>query len=244
VRRIADRAVGRILTAPFRWRHWYALARIVTTFDRPAAASARYITNRGRYPWQPTLRTPLGPVSVTLADRHDLLTVNEVFCRRDYGSAARSTVVDIGANIGLATLFFLTRDPEARVWAFEPDPANVARLRETLTGFESRYSLSALAVTQDDVASVRFVPAGRYGRVASAGDAGLEVPAISIAQALRQVAQEAGAIDLVKIDTEGTERELAAAIPSDVEVREIRYEDGEGRVATVRRTPIPSAAPR
>jgi hypothetical protein len=56
---------------------------------------------------------PLGRIEVTLADRHDLQTVNEVFCRRDYGSSAHRTVVDIGANVRLATLFFLTRSSHA-----------------------------------------------------------------------------------------------------------------------------------
>jgi hypothetical protein len=85
------------------------------TFYNPLSALARYVTNRGTYPWRPKLRTPMGTIEVTLVDRHDLLTVNEIFCRWDYGSQARRVVVDIGANVGLATLFFLTRSTDAQV---------------------------------------------------------------------------------------------------------------------------------
>jgi len=104
------------------------------------------------------------------------------------------------------------------VWAFEPDPANIERLRENLSGFEARYTLFDVAVTTADMPTVRFVTAGRYGHVAGTGEAGVDLPAISIARACRRVAREAGSIDLVKIDTEGTESELVAAIPPDVPI--------------------------
>jgi FkbM family methyltransferase len=231
--RLVDREIKRIVKAPADGRHWRALLGIFQTFDQPVAALARYLTNSGRYPWQTTLRTPLGRARVVLIDRHDLLTINEVFCRFDYGSCGRRTVVDIGANAGFASLFFLTRHRDTRVWAFEPDAANLDRLRSNLAPFEGRYAVVEAAVTSNNVPSVRFVTAGRYGHIASASEAGVEVRAVSIACALRAIAREAGPIDLVKIDTEGTELDLVAAIPSDVVVREVRYEDNTGRVVAI-----------
>ena len=232
--RVGDRDLRRILAAPAHGQHWRAFARTWSTFQEPAAAITRYLSNRGSYPWQVTLRTPLGPQRLTLASRHDLLTVNEIFCRRDYGSRPGPRVVDIGANVGFATLFFVTRSVETHVWAFEPDPENIIRLRENLRGFEPRYTLSECAVTVDEVCSTRFVPAGRYGHVARAEEGGIEVPAVPIARALRQIGASAGLIDLVKIDTEGTEEALVAAIPPDVAIREIRYEGKLGRVVTIK----------
>ena len=69
-----------------------------------------------------------------------MFTVNEVFCRRDYPvpPGARS-VVDIGSNIGLSALFFLTRDESCRCWLYEPVPANVERLRANLRAFADRF---------------------------------------------------------------------------------------------------------
>jgi FkbM family methyltransferase len=211
------------------------LLGILGTFDAPLAALVRYLSNRGDYPWHAILRTPIGPVLVILQDRHDLLTVNEIFCRRDYGPGLHGTVVDIGANVGFASLFFLTRTRDARVWAYEPDPANALRLRGVLSGHEDRYTLIEAAVTAVEMPSVRFVPAGRYGHLASVDEPGIDVPAISIAQALRDVVRDAGAIDLVKIDTEGTDEELATAVPLQLPVKEIRYEDNRGRVTILRR---------
>jgi hypothetical protein len=48
----------------------------------------------------------VGLVRIKLYSRHDLLTLNEVFFRRDYGSldGIAPVVVDVGANIGITSL--------------------------------------------------------------------------------------------------------------------------------------------
>ena len=120
--RIRDRSVGWLLVGPFKPHQWRALAGIITTISPPWEALRCYIAMGGNYPWTVTPRTPIGPVSLELEDYHDLLTTVEVFCRRGYGAEVHPVVVDIGANVGIATLFFLTRDPEVRVYAYEPDP--------------------------------------------------------------------------------------------------------------------------
>lgn len=233
--RVRDRDVGRILRAPLQGRHWRGLARATTTYRSPGTALCRYLSNGGAYPWRPRLRTPLGEVRPELHSYHDLLTIQEVFCRRDYGDAADyKLVVDIGANVGLATLFFLTRNAQCRAVCFEPDPANVERLRVTLDGFEERYELIQKAVTAADTDAVFFVASGRYGHIAnSEEDAAdlLTLPAIGIERALASVMAGAGIIDLVKIDTEGSEALLVSTLTRSVHAPHIKavvYEDNAG----------------
>lgn len=230
--RITDRAPGRILSAPFDRRHWRALKNALVTFDRPVGALARYLANAGRYPWCVTLLTPSGPVQVCLRDRHDLLTVMEIFCRRDYGDGRElRAVLDIGANVGLATLFFLTRGSEARSVCYEPDPGNFELLQENLRPFGDRVTLVRAAVTATPVEIVHFVPAGRYGHTATEGEVGIAVPAVDISAAVTEASAH-GVVDLVKIDTEGTEPQLVAALrtrfPGRTMVRDIVFEDGAG----------------
>jgi FkbM family methyltransferase len=229
--RLRDRNVRRLVGAPFAPRHWRALRRMPTTYERPAEALRRYVSNGGSYPWTPRIRTPLGVVTPELTSYHDLLTVNEVFCRRDYGDAEDARlVVDIGANVGLAALFFLTRNPECRVHCFEPDPANLERLRTILSPYADRVVVVPRAVTAEPSTTVRFLPAGRYGRISPRG---VEVPSIGLEEALARVP---GTIDLVKIDTEGTEGALVAALLSGSHVPRVRnvvYEDATGRTRWV-----------
>lgn len=234
--RVLNRDLRRLATAPLQARHWKALGRMTSTYRRPDQALGRYLSNGGSYPWEPTLRTPLGPVRPYLRDAHDLLTVNEVFCRLDYGPASDvGLVVDIGANRGLAALFFLTRHPDVQVVCFEPDPANVALLRRNVAAFADRVTVVEKAVTPQASESVSFIPMGRYGHIAGADDQGaVTLPAVGIVDALEAVA---GQIDLVKIDTEGTELPLVAALresPVAGRVGQIVYEDNHGRTRWIR----------
>ena len=94
---------------------------------------------------------PAGIVAPTLFSSHDMVTVNEVFCREDYRAGPElEVVVDIGSNIGISALYFLTRSHRARVWLYEPVPANVERLRANLARFEGRWRLDQAAVADRD----------------------------------------------------------------------------------------------
>jgi FkbM family methyltransferase len=206
---------------------------MVRTLQQPGDGLWRYLTNSGKYPWSPVLHTPTGDVQPTLLSYHDLLTVNEVFCRHDYGDGDVRTAVDIGANVGLAALFFLTRRPDTHVWCFEPDPYNLARLRTTLADFGSRVTVVPKAVTASPTGPLHFEPGGRYGKISPTGD--IEVQTVDIATALREVAADTDRIDLVKIDVEGLEEQLLSAIPDDLPICKIVYEDNKGHTRWVSR---------
>jgi len=67
----------------------------------------------------------------------DMFIFHEVFCYEAYrpprqiGSDVR-TVVDLGANIGLTTLYFQQYFPNASYLCVEPNPANAALLRRNV----------------------------------------------------------------------------------------------------------------
>jgi FkbM family methyltransferase len=208
-----------LIKAPFGRRHWRALRGLLTNVQPGPEALRRYVTQRGTYPWEITVKTPAGPMPVRLCSRHDLLTVNEIFCRLDYGTDAPALVVDIGANVGLSALFWLTRRPDCRVWCYEPNPENVQRLRQTLAGFEGRYELVEAAIgTVTARGRFTFDPSGRYGRLSAHQDLGaeIEVAVLDLRDELDRIARHEGRpIELVKIDTEGSEAELVASLPAD-----------------------------
>ena len=144
--RPSDRA--RLRRGVVQWRSYLALAAMARVFTEPVEAARRYLdTGYGAYPWRTRLRTPAGLVEVTVPHGHDVRTVNEVFCRHDYGTGAHRVVVDVGANIGVASLYFLTRRPDAVVYAFEPVPANLETLERNLAPFRDRVRLDRRAVS-------------------------------------------------------------------------------------------------
>lgn len=159
----------------------------------------------------------------TLYSSHDMSTLNEVFCRQDYLARRDLRVaVDIGSNIGISALYFLTRNRTCRVYLFEPDPKNIERLRLNLRGYEARFILEEAAVgIEEGSGSFGVEPTGRYGTLTGHGTGDAYSPGQLISVRVRRVdavledvlAREAR-IDLLKIDTEGMEDELVRAIPA------------------------------
>jgi FkbM family methyltransferase len=232
MRRVLDRTPRALLLAPWQPRHWRAIRRALRDIHPAIPFLARYISQRGRYPWTVQVGTPLGRVPVTMQSRHDLLTVNEVFCRRDYGTPEGSVIVDIGANIGISALYFLTRNPACHVWCYEPNPRNVERLRQNLAPYLDRVTITQAAVGPERGRMGFLVePTGRYGRLADGdGDAaGEQVDVVTVSDVLDVVGR---GIDFVKVDTEGTEPQLVAQLTG--KVAAIAWENNHGVVEHVR----------
>jgi FkbM family methyltransferase len=208
-----------VLTAPFHRRHYVAFANILRLHRHPGETLARYVLGRGTYPWTCELRTPIGPVNATLHTYWDLLTLNEIFCRGDYDARTDDRViVDIGSNIGLSALYFLSRHPHNRVTLFEPDERNQKRLLENLRPFQGRFTLHGCAVA-DQAGTVSFGVdqiSGRYGGIGV--DTGLttEVECRHINDVLTEVLAREAQIDILKIDTEGAELRTLRAIRPDI----------------------------
>jgi FkbM family methyltransferase len=231
---LGGRSPKRILRALTRPDTWRAGAAMLTRYERPLECSRRYLTGSGAYPFAPRLRTPTGAVAPTLHSVHDMWTVNEIFCRQDYRCGRDLRVaVDIGANIGLSALYFLTRNASSRVYAFEPDPKNIARLRENLHDYESRYELGEVAVAlETGTATFGVEPIGRYGTLSLELRTGhpptelIEVRTRALNEILAEVLADHDQIDILKIDVEGLEEDLVAAIPTShlERIRTIVYE--------------------
>lgn len=195
-------------------RNYQALARSATVYPRPIEGARRYFLQRGSYPCAWAIRTPAGIMSPTLYSPHDMLTVNEIFCRRDYPAGPDTrVVVDLGSNIGLSALWFLTRGAGARCYLYEPVPLNVARLRANLRGFEERFELDVAAVA-DRAGTVSFgvEPSGRYGGIGLELAENITVQCRDVNEVLEEVLERESRIDILKVDTEGLEVPTVASI--------------------------------
>ena len=136
----------------------------------------------------------------------DIMVYCEVLANRLYGRYLPEPpvmrVLDIGANIGMTSVFFLTRFPECRVVAVEPDPVNASLCRQNLSPFGSRATLIEAAVWPEEARLA--LSAGHAGTWASSviADRRGSIEGHTVQSLLDLLG---GSADVVKIDVEGAE---------------------------------------
>jgi FkbM family methyltransferase len=128
-------------------------------------------------------------------------------------------VLDIGANIGASAVYFSRTFPAAVIHAFEPDPGNCELLRANAAAAGRiqvhEYALGAEDGTltlfdSDDAANFGGYSAHSLGNTAR----GKPVPVRHAGRAV--AALGAAKIDVIKIDTEGSEWEILTALGADL----------------------------
>jgi FkbM family methyltransferase len=225
---LGSRDFRTVATSIFRRQHYIALFNMVKVYPNFVENLFRYLTGRGEYPYDIKVRTPIGIFEPRLYSHHDLLTVNEIFCRGDYfaGKDIR-TVVDLGSNIGISALYFLTRNNESQCYLYEPDERNIVKLKQNLAGFEKRYRLVQAAVSNES-GKLEFgiESTGRYGGLRLKTGKTIEVDCLNINDVLNDILEGNAGIDLLKIDTEGVEIRTVKAIDPTLasKIRQIHLE--------------------
>lgn len=118
-------------------------------------------------------------------------------------AGVRPAIVDAGANIGAASLWFAWQYPEARIAAIEPDAGNFDLLGRNTRHLPNVTPLLAALDAEPGFVEVLGSDAGWTVRTRRA-EAGLEV--VTVEDAIR--ACGGGEPFIVKIDIEGFERDL------------------------------------
>jgi len=157
------------------------------------------------------VRAPQLPHPVMLRlHTSDTEAFDGVIRKREYELALAhppSVIFDVGANIGLAAVWFASRFPNARVFALEPEPSNYALLCRNAAPYPGIVPIQAALWPESGTIGLVDPGTGHWGfrTVAEAtGDSG--VAAVSIPDLLARYGIDR--IDLLKIDIEGAEREI------------------------------------
>jgi FkbM family methyltransferase len=114
-------------------------------------------------------------------------------------------IVDAGANVGMASVYFARKFPGARIIAVEPERSNFDMLCRNVNHFSNvEPFLGALWSESRDIEIVD-AGLGNQGFQVRAGVGG-DVPALSVGDLMKRF--DLGHIDILKIDIEGAEREV------------------------------------
>jgi len=161
-------------------------------------------------PREPGTTMLLGKPLRIVAAGNFLFMRREIFLQQVYRFApAREApvILDCGANIGLATLYWKLRHPAARIIAFEPDPA----IFEALAWNCCHWDLTGV----DLVNAAVWTAAGEMSFWPEGSDAGrllpedcVEIPARITVNTVRLRDYLGGPVDLLKLDIEGAEMDV------------------------------------
>jgi len=191
----------------------------LTPANRCRLLAANYLERiQTRVPFLPLVRLKLSfqvegrPVSLSLRSNGvDCRLLSGVFDLREYqvSGAHPRRILDLGGNIGVASVFFHAVHPEAEIVAVEALPANQTLLQENfrINGVSGRVIPAAVA-DQPGKATFFLGQADNSSVVRQpwmTGEA-IEVDCITVPEILLRMGWNE--IDLLKVDIEGAERAL------------------------------------
>lgn len=136
----------------------------------------------------------------------------EIFLYNQYYAKlpANASIIDCGANIGMATLYFKTLNPTARVTCYEPDP-DAFDLLIVNTASTVGVQLYNKAVSDHNGRITFFVDgSGKESLKMSQDRTRLHTPLEIRAEAVRLADTITNKIDLLKLDIEGAEGTIIA----------------------------------
>lgn len=133
--------------------------------------------------------------------------IKEIFLDESYNFRSPRKVpiiYDCGANIGISIIFFKKKHPNAKIYAFEPDPIIIKYLRKNLIANKiSDVTIYEQAVWNKNE-DIKFIPNSADGGSIYGKGQGLTVKAVRLKELL--IAEPY--VDLLKIDIEGAETEV------------------------------------
>lgn len=156
----------------------------------------------------------------------DIPTFEQIFVDKEYEIPALpldiETLVDLGANIGLSTLYFASKYPNARILAIEPDRGNYDMLVENTAMLGDRIQRRNVAAWK----SGGFVSLHAENTSGESLDAwgfrtsdstGSSTSRLTRCERIDVLLDEAGLsdVDVLKIDVEGAELEIFSERPEE-----------------------------
>ena len=141
------------------------------------------------------------------------------------------TIVDVGANVGASALFWRARYPAAHLLCFEPAAGNFALLSQNLAGYAStecfNEGLGSADAQLELIASPGAGNEGGWSLYQRCQKGGEERQRVTIRRSGARLAElGVRAIDVLKVDTEGHEREVLRGLEPEILDR-TKYITGE-----------------
>jgi len=140
----------------------------------------------------------------------DWKAFKQVFILKEYDfpvSFEPKFIIDGGANVGYASLFFAKKFPSAKIYAIEPEESNFSVLKSNIVKFKNLTAIKAGLWPRKAYLKVLDTGLDKWGFVTKeVGPDDYDVQTITIGEILGRSGYDE--IDILKLDIEGAEKEL------------------------------------
>jgi FkbM family methyltransferase len=130
-------------------------------------------------------------------------------------TGSRPLILDLGANIGLSSLYLVKNWPNSTIYSIEPDKDNFELLRANTSEVSSIKPILAAIANRDGKAFIRNPDADAWAfqiQLATADSTSGNIDAISVNSLIQSAAHNERVVPfIVKIDIEGFEQDLFAS---------------------------------
>ena len=147
----------------------------------------------------------------------DVPTYQQVFIDREYAfhtGKAPEVIIDAGANIGLASVYFANQYPDARIIAIEPEKSNFDLLKENTAPYPNITAIQAALWNRNEEINLVDPGLGKWGFMTGektlAGTSPDKVCHTVKALTVDRIIKDYGLqrVNILKVDIEGAEKEV------------------------------------
>jgi len=157
----------------------------------------------------------------------DFPTFDQIFIRKEYNFGTVTppkVIIDAGANIGLASIYFTNKYPDAKIIALEPEQSNFELLKENVSPYSNIIPVNAALWHKNEEINLIDPGLGKWGFMTERKNALEEGLVDSVCHAVQAMTVDKiildfnlKKIDILKIDIEGAEKEVFSDTSSWIE---------------------------
>ena len=210
--KIGKRPLSEVINRVFKKDLFEIIKNFFIVHKNPMQAMYEEFFTKGKYP--KLIETKIG-VKIKLFSYGDFSTFNLVFCRQDYLADKKiNAVLDIGSNIGITAHYWLFKNPKVKIYCYEPSKKNFKRLTENTKKFKKNIKLKQSAVSNFNGYSKLYKSkTGVNDSIIDKVSKDFEkIKEIKINDILKKIFSNFKNLEILKIDTEGCEREILKSI--------------------------------
>ncbi|MHA8066976.1 FkbM family methyltransferase [Aquirufa sp. ROCK2-A2] len=141
----------------------------------------------------------------------DFSVFYQIFLKHEYAinfAFEPKVILDCGANVGLASVYFKNRFPQSKIISIEPDRDNFDMLLQNTRGYSDVFCVKGAVWNKETNLIIKDQGIGSWGFMIeeSSLQTNDSIKSYTIAQLMTQFGIDQ--IDILKIDIEGSEKEL------------------------------------